>query len=674
MTTAKRADLALSAKQIRVLVAIFIFGVPVALATDWCPGAPVAGPAAGDMNSDNHRPRGPIRRSDRNPVAPAAQQAAQVHGTAKRLHTGGGFPTWTGSFSRGDVVYSYAMIGTDPRNGPATTIVQAVIIPIRFEFPDVAAPDFGGVSVFDAGADLVDGQTAISGILRSPVFTPYPFTIGGVKVGTTQFGDAYQRADFWSELGAAKDYHVLLTPTVTPTQSIVVPLDQSWEEYDQGAGVWRPLVPEAFLGAQITSIIAAMGISPKMIPIFVTGPVEAVEDGGAHCCRGLAPGGQTWIHAAYESVSQFGGFHPDVSILGHEILELMNHPSGISDVAGWPMGPGDYTDWCYDRILEVADPLEGDTSTAAVPLAGKSFTYHVPDAVFIDFFTHRSKSRSAGGLYSLFGNARGPSGSCVGDSVYQTTVVDVPGAIETVLNGINDEQDLVGYYYDQNSVYHAFVRRRGQFQQLNAPGAVYTQPSAINRSGQIAGVDYDGISDHAFLLNGGVYRTLDFPGASNTFANNLNSWGDVVGGYVDAAGLTHGFLCRNGKFSSIDAPQAVNSVVSGINDSGDMTVAGLDANLTLVGAYVRIAGTFTLVRFPGDTHDTTPAALDNQGRIAGIFSTDYYGFTDGFVTQPDGSYVRLPQTPLLNGMNNSGQVVGARDGHGFIATLPVSNH
>jgi hypothetical protein len=107
-------------------------------------------------------------------------------------------------------------------------VIPTVLIPLRFVFADG--------NVFDASTDIIDGQTAIQGFVNSPIFQNYNFNnnqgtyfFGGmaglVKVGNTQYGDAFQRANFWDSVSTrAPNYHVLLgQPTVLPTQTINVP-------------------------------------------------------------------------------------------------------------------------------------------------------------------------------------------------------------------------------------------------------------------------------------------------------------------------------------------------------------------------------------------------------------------------------------------------------------------
>lgn len=623
-------------------------------------------------SADSRIPKRVVRRTDGRPASARTTPPQPSHGAAARTAAHpAGLPLWSDSFVRDGVAYPYTMVGRDPVRNPGTTTVRAVIVPIRFVFE--VQGDLSS-NVFDSGVDLVDGQTAIAGILKSPIFTPYPFTIGGQNVGTTQFADAYMRANVWSALTPARDPHFLLAPEIAATRTIAVPADDALEGCDGDlneatwtcSGVWRAFVPMDFLNAQLATVIDGMHATPDVLPIFVLGGVVTAEGPlGAH----WVAGNQTWIWASYLSQSAFGGSYPDVSALGHEVLEWLNDPFAVNNVPGWPLGPAFYSDWCYARTLEVADPLEDDSSTAAIPFAVDAFTYHLPDAVFLDYYTHKS-SRAAGGLYSLFGGAPGPSPACVGDAVYSTTPIAVPGALQTVPNGINDSGDVVGYFFDQSSTVHAFVAEHGRFSPIDIQGAAFTIPSAINDLGQIAGYFVAGGRPHGFIRTGATVQVVDVPGAIATLVTNLNRFGDVVGEYVNGAGQTHGFVSRNGAFATVDVPNAAGTVVTGINDRGDLSLIALDGAGAVRDSYRRIGGVLSPVRFPGNTTPTQVSAIDNQDRVVGSLVSDFWGTVDGFVTRASGEYVRMPLTFQINGMNNHGDVVGFRDGSGFIATFP----
>ena len=633
-----------------------------------------------------------LKRMDGSPVSAArthngagASAAGASAALSGRTPPPRSLPLFSGSFQRVGVSYPYTMVGADPGRGPATVTIPVVIIPIRWVFPESTAADFGGTNVFDTSTDLVDGQTAIQGILRSPIFTPYPFQVGGVNVGKTQLADAYYRANFWSDFNTRAGNHIVLNPTVAPVQTLVVPLDQTYGFFDTGVGYYRPAYDPSWMGDQRDTLIAALGITPDVLPIFVTGPVEATEFEDAHGPRFSAPRSQTYILSKYEPLNEYGGESPDIAGLAHEVLEWMNDPYGANQVPGWPIGPVPLSTFCLDRILEVADPLEDDVSTATIPFVAGGYTYHLPDTVFVDWFTHAPGSRSAGGLYSFFGNASGPSPDCVGDTIFASTTFDVPGGLYTTLNGINDSGDLVGYYFtfgDSGYSYHAFARRDGVVRNMDQPGLAFVELSAINDAGEISGYYSDGTTLHGLIVTAGRLQTIDYPGAVYTVLSNINSLGDAVGEYLDSASSLHGFVYRAGTFKTVDVPGAAWTAVSGINDWGALTLVALDTSGNPTGSYVLSGGRFTAVNFPGDPNfpgditGTSVAALDDFGRLIGDFTNQLpWQLTpnDAFALQPLAGYQRLPSAQL-NGMNNRGQMVGARDTHGFIANMPVAGH
>ena len=125
-------------------------------------------------------------------------------------------------------------------------MIPTVIVPLRFIFPDG--------QVFDAGTENVDGESAIQRIIDSPVFQNYDFVSGGTHVGNTQFGDAFQRANFWDSVSTrARNYHVLLgQPTVLPTYTIVVPEGMGSYYTVPSSGIVVPFVNKTFFGLKAT--------------------------------------------------------------------------------------------------------------------------------------------------------------------------------------------------------------------------------------------------------------------------------------------------------------------------------------------------------------------------------------------------------------------------------------
>jgi uncharacterized membrane protein len=83
---------------------------------------------------------------------------------------------------------------------------------------------------------------------------------------------------------------------------------------------------------------------------------------------------------------------------------------------------------------------------------------------------------------------------------------------------------------------HGFLYAKGIFTPLNPPGASFSYASAINKHGQIVGVD-----DHggAYLYNAGVFTPLRAPGASTTVPFSINDRGQIVG-YFDTPSEPYG--------------------------------------------------------------------------------------------------------------------------------------
>jgi uncharacterized membrane protein len=150
---------------------------------------------------------------------------------------------------------------------------------------------------------------------------------------------------------------------------------------------------------------------------------------------------------------------------------------------------------------------------------------------------------------------------------YTFTNVDFPGAVSTNASGINDSGQIVGTYYTNpaGGPIHGFLLSGGAYTSIDFPNAAQTEANGINASGQIVGVYFDtnlcgncyGV-EHPFLLSGGVYTALpeapgSMPGTTQAWA--INTSGQIVGLYVDSCFCrTHGFLLSGGVFTVIDDP------------------------------------------------------------------------------------------------------------------------
>jgi len=83
----------------------------------------------------------------------------------------------------------------------------------------------------------------------------------------------------------------------------------------------------------------------------------------------------------------------------------------------------------------------------------------------------------------------------------------------------------------------------GVWTQLDVPGAAQTVAQGINDAGVVAGVYFDSdLNQHGWVLAHGVYITVDVPGSTFTGIFNINAEGEIVGAYGDTNGVQHGFI------------------------------------------------------------------------------------------------------------------------------------
>jgi hypothetical protein len=156
------------------------------------------------------------------------------------------------------------------------------------------------------------------------------------------------------------------------------------------------------------------------------------------------------------------------------------------------------------------------------------------------------------------------------------TKVDFPGSKFNQLLGQNDIRQAAGYYSMSTTntlpdVPYIYDEIGGVFELLIIPGAKGgAQATGINNSQQISGFYIDSAgTNHGFYINQGNFMKLDAPNSTFTQALGLNNIGEVVGDYVDKGGATHGFVytVATNTWVTVDDPNGFGTtVVNGIND------------------------------------------------------------------------------------------------------------
>ncbi|HVA33563.1 MAG TPA: hypothetical protein VNG31_05410 [Candidatus Baltobacteraceae bacterium] len=313
------------------------------------------------------------------PAAHAAPDAARVRRPRGSALT---IPYFESSFSYAGSIYSYRMVGTDPAGPAATTTVPAAIVPVRFVFSD---------------GTTLDGTSVAGAIPRSPLFTNARFA-----AGTTQYGDALMRAQFW-KYAAKKNYHVLLaTPTVEPTVQVSVPSADGYTV--QNNGNTRGLVTfDWFVQTEEMQIISQLGIRPTTLTIFATADTMVLEPSGYCCYRGYhqafpvatSSGTQIWT-TAWASLTRKG-----MKPLSHEIAEWLSDPFYDNAVASW-ISPESGA--CGGSLLEVGDPV--------TKYSVKADGYLMQDETFFSWFARQRPSIGIDGRYDLAAKLRSPATSC----------------------------------------------------------------------------------------------------------------------------------------------------------------------------------------------------------------------------------------------------------------------
>lgn len=208
------------------------------------------------------------------------------------------------------------------------------------------------------------------------------------------------------------------------------------------------------------------------------------------------------------------------------------------------------------------------------------------------------------------------------------------------------------------------------YAELSFPGARLTNANGINNNNVIVGSYFDSMDNvHGFTYQSGKFTAVNFPNATMTDVLGINDNGDIVGTYQLPGALNfHGFLRRNGAFTKIDDPKAkIGTIAFGINNLG-----------TIVGSYDNAQGfvyangayqTWNAPQIPGEPHQTQLNGINKLGSIVGQVFTGgiWRGFWigNGLVRflEPSGT-----SDSEAMGVNGHGDIAGCHDAQaGFVA-------
>jgi hypothetical protein len=323
-------------------------------------------------------------------------------------------PEYTASVKVGTKSFTYTIVGKNPAikvTNPATT-VKAVLIPVIMKFSN-------GDTWNPTKTDSCDpGASALARTQKSPVFVSQSWKFGGTSIGTGQYVDAFQRAEFWKfakPTGINPGFHNTLTVTTLPAITINVPNTQAAEGT---ASCGNGLVGAAninWLDPHLQNVVipslASKGVGTTVFPIFLLHNfVEYIGNTNNCCVLGYhntfntPAGAQTYGLAMYDNSKAFTG-SKDISALSHEVGEWQNDPNTVNPTPSW--GNIGQVSGCQSN-LEVGDPLSGTTFSDSL----NGFTYHPQELAFFSWFYHQSPSLGVNGWYSNRGTFRTFAAPC----------------------------------------------------------------------------------------------------------------------------------------------------------------------------------------------------------------------------------------------------------------------
>lgn len=304
-------------------------------------------------------------------------------------------PFWTSSFTYNGTTYPFQMVGTDPSAGSHTTTVPVVLLPLKITF---------------SNGTTLNGSTKVASTEQSPIFQAAQFLSGN-----TQYGDAIQRAEFWSIVNTANNsnYHVLLgTPTVHAPLTLKVPASKG-KVVKSKTGKKVGEIDVNWFDAQIQKAISKDKLSPQTLPIFLSYNTFLYQGSPSQCCilgyhnalgtYGTSSTIQTYAYAAYSDPGLFGTTPiEDIDALSHEISEWYNDPFTDNTVPNWSV-PSEPQYGC-SNVLETGDPLVGTAFTVN--------GYHPQDEAFLSWFARQSPSIGYDGRYTYLGTFTTVAPSC----------------------------------------------------------------------------------------------------------------------------------------------------------------------------------------------------------------------------------------------------------------------
>lgn len=354
--------------------------------------------------------------------------------------TAASVPVFTRSFRVAGRKYQYTVAGRDPELGGTTTI-PTVLIPLNLDF------NVAGKHV------TLAASPAVPKVIASPIFQKAQFA-----TGDTQYGDALQRAQFYT-IAQAKNWHTLLgEPHVAPPVNISIPAADGYLLTSESSAKQFAIVDLNFVQKKLFEAFPRLRLNAKTLVIAVARDTDFYPiDDATVCCAWGAHGAhleadsktaQAFVLGSYLDPGVVPGYS-DVQTLTAQLAQWLNDPlNGYRNnvFPAW-RAPGQFFGCGGHGIgtfYRSALPTAHLGSAAATRLTLNGSAYHVANAALISWYSHSSHAKTFRGSYSFPNSAAltAPAEACERFAPKLFTPTASPLA-ET--HGPNGHQ-LIGYW------------------------------------------------------------------------------------------------------------------------------------------------------------------------------------------------------------------------------------
>jgi chitinase len=364
--------------------------------------------------------------------------------TFRPAHAQGTIPTFTRAIGEN----SYTLAGRDPAQ-QGTTVIPTVLVPITLSFAGKSIP-------MDAAPD-------VSRILKSPVFSNFPFSSGK----KTQYADALLRATFPKDTAG----HTLLGKPVVKPIAISIPVGYGYLLTSKKTGTSFGVVDSEFLQKQLFQQIPRQD---GALIVAVTHNTTYYADADATVCCSWGTHG---IDAATGNSFVLGSFlrntpvivkDQDVQPLTQQLAEFFNDPlhdpktylrtvtASGNYFPAWqlpPLASGD--ERCGGAgigsnyfLLEPTNtnPKNGFPASPSFSVRGVGFTYHLQNVALLPWYLGASAFPATVYSFPDPQALTGPAQPCPDRSSANAAEPTAPVVAPAPSSGHANGHQLIGYW------------------------------------------------------------------------------------------------------------------------------------------------------------------------------------------------------------------------------------